>query len=58
MGVFHQKVSNVVSLNRMRVNFLAMARWLQEVVLCAVLWMQAKVKGNFVVSGTLVLLLY
>ncbi len=36
MGVFHLKVSNVVSSNKVRVNYLAirnaLARWLHEVV--------------------------
>ena len=38
MGGFHLKVSDVVSSNKVRVNYLAIrnarARWLQEVVLC------------------------
>ncbi len=56
MGRFIEKVSNMVSSNQMRVNYLAIncagkvAPGSSE--LWAVLWMQAKGEGNFMVSGT------
>ncbi len=56
MGGFHQKVSNVISSNKIRVNYLAfriaLARWLQEVVCCVLCCGCWQVKGNFVVCGT------
>ncbi len=50
MGGFHQKVSNVVSSNKIRVNYLAikiaLARWLQEVVCCVLCCDAGKSQGE------------
>ena len=53
MGVFHLKVSSVVSSNKVSVNYLAnrnaRARWLHEVVRVA---SRGCCGGNFLVFGT------